>query len=218
MAVSLSLQARTISAQDAAIPDARSLRSALQKELLAALMPEKKAYRDQLVAMEKRFAAEQDFANAIRVRNERLALEKELAGIEKEMAKLQTTPAAVESTHIELKCATAKSFGVQLDAAKGCLTGWDAPDAAAVWTLPDLPPGGYEVVLNCAGGGGAVTLKESFYTLQGTLKPAKGDPVDQHVGTLRIRDGKGPLTLKVNSPEQSKALRVYSIVLLPSAR
>lgn len=210
--------APSTAAQDAKPADVRLLRAQLQQEVLIAILPEKKTYRDQLLALEKRFAAEQDFESAIRSRNERLEVEKELVRFEKEIARLRSAVVAPSPGQIELKSSTAIVTGVQHDGKQGYLAGWDSPEATATWPLSDVVPGGYEVLIQCTGDGGPVTVKESFYSLQADIKPVGGKPVAQNLGTLRIKDGKGSLTLATNSPEKCKGLRVYAIVLVPCAR
>ena len=97
-------------------------------------------------------------------------------------------------------------------------TGWQQPGASAVWSLPNLAPGGYEVLLTASGPGGQVHLKESFYTLTaGAPGDASGSPMEKNLGVLRIRDGKGPLTLTVLPPEKCAGWRVHSLVLVPAS-
>jgi hypothetical protein len=213
--------ALTSGAQEAA-PDLRSLRAQLRRDLLTAALPEQKAQREALLALEKKYAAAQDYAGAIKARDERVRIEQEIATMEKEMSALgqrAVAPGAARAPErIELNLAEATLAGVRLDAGDKCLTGWNAAGASATWRLPNLPPGGYEVSLNHQGGDASASLKESFYTLTSDLKPASGKSVTQSLGTLRVRDGAGSLTLTVGPAEKCASLRIYSLVLVPAAR
>jgi hypothetical protein len=213
--------ALTSGAQDAG-PDLRSLKSQLRQELLTAALPEQKAQREALLALEKKYATAQDFAGAIKARDERLRIEQEINLMEKELAALgqraSATSAARAPERIELSLSAATLAGVRMDEGDKCLTGWNASGASATWKLPNLPPGGYEVSVHHQGGDASASLKESFYTLTSDLKPGPGKTVTQSLGTLRVRDGAGSLTLTIGPAEKCAALRVYSIVLVPAAR
>lgn len=203
-------------------PDLRTLRAQLRRDLLTAALPEQKAQREALLALEKKYAAAQDFAGAIKARDERVRIEQEIAAMEKELTVLgQRTTAPVVARapeRIELNLAEATLQGVRLDAEDKSLTGWNVSGASATWRLPNLPPGGYEVSLNHQGGDASASLKESFYTLTSDLKPVSGKSVTQSLGTLRVRDGAGSLTLTLGPAEKCAALRIYSLVLVPAAR
>lgn len=200
----------------------RTMRLQLRQDLLSSILPEKRVQREELVALEKRLAAAQDFAGAIRARDERLKVEQEIANIEKEVpalrAQMLKLAAGALPERIELKLTEASLTGVKLDEGTGSLQGWNAPGASASWKLPDLPPGGYEVLLRYTADGGGVTLQESFYSLSAECSPPVQKATEKSLGTLRIRDGSGPLTLKSNPPEKSSSLRVYSLVLVPASR
>jgi hypothetical protein len=213
--------AHTSAAQDAG-PDLRSLKAQLRRELLTAALPEQKAQREALLALEKKYAAAQDYSGAIKARDERLRIEQEIAIMEKELSMIGqravATGAARAPERIELSLSTATLTGVHMDEADKCLTGWNATGASATWKLPNLPPGGYEVSLHHQGSDASASLKESFYTLTSNLQSASGKAVTQSLGTLRVRDGAGALTLTIGPAEKCASLRVYSIVLVPSAR
>lgn len=175
------------------------------------------------MTLEKKYAAAQDYAGAIKARDERLRIEQEISLMEKELTALAQRGSSVGATRapekLELKLAEATLTGVQFDQGNKCLSGWGAPGASATWDLPNLPPGGYEVSLNHEGGEVTAQIKESFYTLSSDLKASKsGKPVLQTLGTLRVRDGAGKLSLTFGAPEKCAGLRVYSIVLVPASR
>ena len=213
--------ALTSGAQDAA-PDLRALKTQLRRELLTAALPEHRAHREELLTLEKKYAAAQDYAGAIKARDERLRIDQEISLMEKELTALAQRPgpgvALRAPERIELNVTDATLAGVQMDAADKSLTGWASAGASVTWKLPNLPPGGYEVTLNHQGGEATATLKESFYSLSSGLKPASGKAVAQSLGTLRVRDGTGTLTLTMSPPEKCASLRVYSLVLVPASR
>jgi len=213
--------ALTSGAQDAG-PDLRSLKAQLRRELLTAALPEQKAQREALLALEKKYASAQDYSGAIKARDERQRIEQEITIMEKELAALGQRATAVGASRaperIELNLSEAALSGVRLDAGDKSLTGWNATGASATWKLPNLPAGGYEVSLNHQGSDASASLKESFYTLTSDLKPAKDKVVTQTLGTLRVRDGAGSLTLTMGPADKCASLRIYSVVLVPAAR
>lgn len=215
-----------IRADESAVADAkdlRTLRSVFRKSLIEAIMPEQRSHLDQLLKLEKKLAAAHDFSNAIRARDERLTLEQELTVLEQELPMLTARAAGegkVLPERIPLKLEEAVLTGVRLDS-DGALTGWMDAQCLAAWKLPGVPAGGYEIILkySCGrDGGGQFLLKENFYTLRGTLTPTDGKPMERNVGTLRIRDGHGALTLAVNAPSKDGLLRVWSMELAPVSR
>lgn len=223
LAVLLLVSKDSSAAQDPAPEkDLRSLKMQLRQDLLGAILPERRLQRDELAALEKRLASIQDFAGAIRARDERMKLEKEIATLEKELPALKAQALSLQAKSlpekIEFKVSDALLTGLKLDPQLGALTGWESPGASATWKLPDLPPGGYEVVLRYTGDDGSVVLQESFYSLVGTCSPPAKKASDKSLGTLRVRDGRGILTLKPKAPEKCATLRVYALVLMPASR
>lgn len=202
--------------------DLSLIKTQLRKDLLQALLPEKKQHREALLALEQKNAAGMDYTGAIRARDERLTLEKEIATIEKEIPVLSSRAIALlgrgAPDRLEMRFSDATLRGVQLDPKDGFISGWDKDQASASWKLPDLPAGGYEVLLRYTAEQGSVLIKESYYSLKGKLATAKESPLEEKIGTLRIKDGKGILTLSSDSPQQSNSLRVYSLVLVPAVR
>jgi hypothetical protein len=178
-----------------------------------------KAHREELLALEKKLAAAQDFAGAVKARDERAKLDKEIGAFEQEAAILNSRPAVANAARlaarIELKLTDAKLTGSQLDEKDGAIFGWNQPNASATWQLPGLPPGGYEVLLRCTGPAGEVIVKEAFYSLTTSCKATKEKSLEQNLGVLRIRAGTGTLSLGVAQPEKCSEWRVYSVVLVP---
>lgn len=200
--------------------DLRTLKAQLRRDLLKTLIPEMKTSRDELQALETKCAAAMDFAGALRARDARQKIESNLLTAENELplatAHASGTSGAKAPERIELKLADAVLNGLILDSKGKTLSGFGKAGATATWTLPDLPPGGYEVTLRASGAKGNVVVKESFYSLSAPLKAVE-KPTAIILGTLRIRDGKGTLTLATNPPEECASLRVYSLALAPAA-
>jgi hypothetical protein len=199
--------------------DLRLLKAGFRRSLLAAALPEMKAHREELLALEKKLAAAQDFAGAVKARDERAKLERQIGAFEQEAAILDARPAVENAARlaarIELKLSDAKLTGSRLDGKDGAIVGWDQPNASATWQLPGLPPGGYEVLLRCTGHAGEVIIKEAFYSLTTSCKATTETSLEQNLGVLRIRAGTGSLTLGVAQPEKCSEWRVYSVVLVP---
>lgn len=201
-------------------PDLRALKAGFRRSIVTAVIPEVKAHREELLALEKKLAAAQDFAGAVKARDERIKVEKQISALEQEAAILASLPsienAARLTARIELKLSEAKLTSTSLDASDGAIAGWGQKDACATWQLPSLPPGGYEVLLRCTGPAGDVVVKEGFYSLTTSCKDTRDKSMEQNLGTLRIRAGGGSLTLVTAQPEKSAGWRVYSLVLVPS--
>lgn len=202
------------------LPELRAMKAGLRRSLLKEILPEMKAHCDRLRELEKKQAAAQDFAGAVKARDERTKVEKQISSLEQEAAILASRPAienaARLAARIELKLSDASLEGTQLDKSDGAITGWGAANSQATWKLPGIPPGGYEVFVRCTGQTGDVSVKESFYSLTGPCKSADDKAIEHNLGTLRVRDGAGNLTLGAAQPEKSTAWRVYSVVLVPS--
>lgn len=203
------------------LPELSALKASLRKDLLTALLPELKAHRDALQALEQKQGAAQDYAGAVRARDARSQVDQQIAALEQEAAMLAARAsvqnAARIAARIEFKLADAKLVGAKVDAADGALTGWDGTDASASWELPGLPPGGYEVIMRCTGATGDVVLSEGFYTLTCPCRPGDDKAVEQNLGTLRIKEGSTVLKLTAGPPEKCAQWRVYSLVLVPAA-
>jgi hypothetical protein len=197
-------------------PDLHALKAGLRRGLLTVVIPEMKAHRAELLTLEHRLAESQDYAGAIKARDEGNKLAKHISVLEQEEAILASRPAvdnaARVAARIELNLGNARLEGAQYDSAEGALTGWGGEHPSATWQLPDLPPGGYEVLIRCSGPGGAVVVKEAFYSLASSCKSPSDKNEEQNLGTLRIRSGAGSLVL-----EAGPGWKVYSVALAPSA-
>jgi hypothetical protein len=201
------------------------LRTGFDMKLIRASLPALRQYQSDLLALERRLAAARDYPAAITARNERHEVEREIARLEKDDLFLrnreQSLQTALLPAHLLLPLERAVLSGVVFDAKEGCLTSWSKSGASATWTLPGLPPGGYEVVLrySCdALEGGAVLLKEAVYTLTAPVQTTLRGPAEKNIGTLRITDGAGTLTLSAASVLRGNLMKLHSVELIPANR
>lgn len=183
----------------------------------SSIPPLKKLIGD-LEALEKKAAAANDFETAMAARTARLRSQAELAAAEKLLLLLQTAGETAPVGKIVLKLEDAVLEGVKLDPAKHVLTGWQNPASKATWKLPGIPPGGYEVVLRYSSGtseGGMVRVAEAFYTLTVPTRITLNGAEDHFLGTLRIRDGQGPLVISAASVLKNNLMELEEVELLP---
>ncbi len=206
-----------------AATDLRMLRAAFRQGLLTAILPEKRAHADRLLGLERKLASARDYANAIKVRDERLALEQELAVFELELPVLAlraSGKSALMPERIVFSAQEATLSGVKLDN-NGSITGWESAGGTATWSLPQLPEGGYEAILKyiCSEGcSAAVEVRESFYMLRSKVALKIGNQLEKNLGTLRIRKGDGTLTLAVDGASPSAHFRLIALELAPVNR
>jgi hypothetical protein len=207
----------SISAQTAAFAERRSK---FIKDLATATAPILRQASAALQTLEKNAAQARDYEAAITARDERKQVEALIA----EQEKMQLLSTAQQQTlatppAVQLKLSDAKLSGVILD--KDALTQWADTSATATWALPQLAPGGYEVVLQYrsdAAEGGTLLVQESFYTLKTTLETTLKGATKLNAGTLRIKDGSGTLTLRPLSVVGRNLMRLEALELIPSAR
>ncbi|MDB6076180.1 MAG: hypothetical protein JWO89_3820 [Verrucomicrobiaceae bacterium] len=205
--------------------DLTSLRAKLELGLAQGSLPALRQYIGELAALEKQAVAGRDYETASLVRTERLRATAEAAAQEKLALLLETRQQTEEgkgaSAKIVLKISDAKLDGVILDPSTNVLTGWSKPGASATWKLPDLPPGGYEVVLRYASGpleGGNVLVQEAFYTLSGSIGTTLKGFEEQNIGTLKIRDGSGPFKIIAKTVLKNNLMQLQGVELLPANR
>lgn len=187
--------------------------------------PALRQYMTELAALEKRCATGRDYKGAIAARNERQTIERELARMEKESLLLRTRDQSLRSAmlpdQIILMPEQAALSGVMREAGTGVLAEWSKPGATATWKLPDLPPGGYEVILrySCdALEGGTLTIAEQTFTLTGTADTTLKGPAEKSFGTLKITQGTGTLSISARSVLKSNLMHLYFVKLVPANR
>lgn len=198
----------------ASLPTARQQ---FDRDLTQATLPEMRQYVSELKALEKRASSARDYAGAIEVSRVRKAAEAELEVMAKRAEQMNLAQPTNTPASIQLSAAKAKLEGTMYDAKADEITGW-AKAASATWTLPNLPPGGYDVVLHyscTATEGGSVVVKEAFYNLTRDIKAPTQGIAQLALGTLRIRDGAGSLTLTARSVLGGNLMHLHAVELIP---
>lgn len=216
--------APVLTAQDIPAPDLRQMRLQVRHDLLSALLPEKKRHLTALQEIEKKLAADSDYAGAIKARDESRILEREIAAIQRELSAapfLTATRGKKSTSLIELPLASAQTSQTSLDATVNALINWNGDNATATWKSLNLAPGGYEVRLRYTSDK-AVTVEaqEAFYKLQALLPATMEKPAELALGTLRISNNESVLTLtipKISPPSDASTLKIFTVTLLPSA-
>ncbi len=195
--------------------------TALARSTVAAL----RTQAQELQALEKRAVAARDYDTAIAAREERRKMDASAA--EQEKTVLLAAAAAKAASDVSsqqpivLKPADAKLKNVTFDPEKSVLKDWKGSGASATWQLPNLSPGGYEVVLRYVSGaleGGTIVVQESFYNLSADLQTTGKGHTEQNIGTLRVRNGSGTLTLTARSILLNDLMQLESIELIPANR
>lgn len=201
------------------------MRTTYELSILQAGSPALRQHVSELAALEKRCAAARDYKGAIAARNERLNIEREIARIDKESLLLRTREQGLRSSmlpdQIILMPEQATLAGVEREPGNGALTNWSKPGASAAWKLPDLPPGGYEVLVrySCdALEGGSMTIAEQAFSLSGTADTTFKGPAEKNIGTLKITNGSGPLTITARTVLKSNLMHLYFVKLVPANR
>lgn len=203
--------------------DIALLRVGYESELIEACLAPVKEQITTLEALEKQFAAERDYDDAITARDERKRLQNELARLGKELLLLQTREQTLKTSllpdRVKLPLDAATLNGLRLEG--GAITGWSKVGAAATWKLPALPPGGYEVMLRYRCGaaeGGKLLIKEARFTLTTSIETTLKGPEERSAGTLKISDGAGPLTLSAEALVTDNLMQLLAVELVPATR
>ncbi|MEZ5388019.1 MAG: hypothetical protein R3F13_21130 [Prosthecobacter sp.] len=199
------------------------LRLQYERDLIERILAPVKQQIITLSTLERQFAEARDYDGAITARDERKRLQAELARLDKELLLLQTRELALKTSQlpdrIKFPVEEAKLSGVRLQG--GSLLGWSSVGASATWKLPSLPPGGYEVVLKYRCGaaeGGTLLIQESRYSLSASIETTLKGPEERNVGTLKISDGDGSLTLTAQSLVTNNLMHLLAVELIPASR
>ena len=172
----------------------------------------------ELETLEQKAAAARDWATALACREAHQQASAELASVEK-VNLLAADETRKGSAEIRLPLALAKLEGVKFDLSGGLLKDWLTVGSNAQWTLPGIPPGGYEVTLRYASSatqGGTVIAEEAHYTLSAATKITLNGPESHMIGTLRIRDGSGPFRLRVGGVSKAGLMDLAEVILTPA--
>ena len=195
------------------------LRAEFESTLAQCSVEPLKLHISELQALEKKAAVAADWKTALVARDERTRAEAELATLEKVGLLLQTV-AGAQSTQgiVSLKMGDAKLEGVKMDPTTGALIDWVGAGSHASWTLPGIPPGGYEVVLRYASSatqGGTLEVREAFYSLTADTKITLRGAEEHNLGTLRVRSGGGPLTVTATNVSKGGLMELAAVELRP---
>lgn len=193
--------------------------------LLRTSLPVLRQYASELAASEKRCALAKDYPGAISARNERQMIEKEISRMEKEALILRTREENLKSAlvpdQIVLMPEQATLSGVEREPGTSTLASWSKPGASATWQLPNLRPGGYEVILrySCdALEGGSMVVSEAVFSLSGEVETSLKGPVEKNIGTLKITNGAGRLSITARTVLGDNLMRLYFVKLVPANR
>jgi hypothetical protein len=203
--------------------DIALLRLSYERELIEASLAPVKEQITALGTLEKQFAAERDYDDAITARDERKRLQNELARLDKELLLLQTREQTLKTSllpdRIKFQLDAATLSDLRLEG--GAITGWSKVGAAATWKLPALPPGGYEVMLRYRCGateGGQLLIKEARFTLTTNIETTLKGPEERSAGTLKISDGSGTLTLSAQALVTDNLMQLLAVELVPATQ
>ncbi len=202
-----------------------AMRTTHELSILQAGSPALRQYASELAALERRCTAAHDYNGAIAARDERQGIEREIARIGKESLLLKTRAeslrAALLPDQVVLMPEQASLSGVTREPGSGALTNWSKPGASATWRLPDLPPGGYEVLVrySCdALEGGTLTIGEQIFSMSGAADTTLKGPAEKNFGTLKVTNGAGNLTITARTVLKSNLMRLYFVKLVPANR
>lgn len=199
------------------------LRMGYERTLIEASLTPVKQQITTLAGLEKQFADARDYDAAITARDERKRLQNELGRLDKELLLLQTRELAIKTALLpdRIKLPLESATLSELRREGGAITGWSKTGAAATWKLPALPPGGYEVMLRYRCGaaeGGTLLIKEARFSLTTNIETTLKGPEERNVGTLKISDGGGMLTLAAQSLVTNNLMQLLGVELLPASR
>ena len=213
-------------AQDTRAPTAtiELERLKFQERLLEAGLQPLQQHLAALQELERQRATAGDYAGAIEARNQRKKLTTELERLDKELLLTQTREQSLKARllpdRIPLPLDAAELEG-GVRRASGALTGWSGPEAAVTWKLPDLPPGGYEVLLKYRCGaleGGTLEVHEARFHLNAEVLTTLRGPQEKNLGTLKITDGSGSLVIRARSVLKDNLMHLLAVHLVPAAR
>jgi hypothetical protein len=200
--------------------DFASKRAAFAKSLSTAALPVLKQQLTALLALERSAATARNYDAALATREERRRVEAQVANIEKlQLITTAQEQASQVTASIQLPLASATFSGTKLEA--GSIVGWATSGASASWKLPNLPAGGYEVVIHYTSGpteGGSLLVSEASYTLKAAIGTTLKGSAELNLGTLRVTQGDGSLTLKALSVVGDNLMKLEAVQLIPAAQ
>jgi hypothetical protein len=206
-------------------PQVELARLAHQERLLTALLDPLKGYLSALDEQAGRAAAERDYDTAVHAMEERRRMQTELERIVMELSLVQsrqeTVKRALVPDRVELPLDRARLINTRWSEDGKSVTQWSRPGDGLEWTLPDLPPGGYEVVITyeCSPlEGGILQCSEARYHLSAGLDTTLRGPETKNLGTLRLTDGGGVLRLTARTVVKDNLMRLHAVALIPASQ
>ncbi len=199
-------------------------RLSFQKRLLEAGVRPLQQHLAALQELEKQRAAAGDYTGAIEARNQRKKLTAELERLDKELLLTQTREQSLKARLLPDRIPLALEAAVLeggVRRAGGALTDWSGPEAAVTWKLPNLPPGGYEVLIKYRCGaleGGTLEVQETRFRLGAEVLTTLRGPQEKNLGTLKITNGSGPLVIRARSILKDNLMHLLAVHLVPAAR
>jgi len=203
--------------------DLEVARLKFERAMVEASLTPLKNHLIELSTLEKQRAEARDYTGAIALRQERRKVEDELERLDKELLLLQTREQSLKATTLPDKIPfpvdQAQLSGVRREG--GGITGWSKVGASASWKLPDLPPGGYEVIIRyrCrALEGGVLEVKEVKFRLSGQIDTTLKGPQEKSLGTLKVTNGSSTLTLTATTLVKDNLMDLLGLWLVPASR
>ena len=195
-----------------------------QERLLEVSLQPLQQHLAALLDLEKQRATAADYAGAIEARNQRKKLTTELERLDKELLLTHTREESIQARllpdRIALSLDVAKLAG-GVRRSSGALTGWSNAEATATWKLPNLPPGGYEVLIRYRCGaleGGTLEVREARFHVNAEILTTLRGPQEKNLGTLKITDGSGSLVIRARSVLKDNLMHLLAVDLVPAAR
>ena len=198
------------------------LKARWQQMIAEKIQPLTASYDRALVAEQQKLQAAGNYEAADTIHEERVRLgtaRREASDRKPAVAEADVLVSPSAPVELNLQKATL-SEGLEWDENTLTITGWKAQSTAR-WALPaSLPHGGYEVEILCAcpaDGGGRITLRESFYSMERDVVPSAGweDYTLRKLGTLRISGRTSFLEIAALAVKDSGLMRLRSIRLIP---
>ena len=207
-------------AADSPLAGFKKLRSDWRTAVMERTKSLRENYARTLKTMETGFVEKGDYASAARARKERLKISGEGPAGEISHGSL---PGPVEKGQpVTLDPGGARlTGGVKYNTETGTLTGWAAEGASARWQLPaGMQNAGYFLELTYAtapDAGGALAVKEDFYTLRRDLTATAGweDFQTKTIGTLRMSADSQSLEFSAGTVKGTELMHLKGLRLLP---
>lgn len=205
--------------------DLPRLRYDHEQEVNHVILPLEEGLVQQLAQLQREFASKEDYKSAIKTKAEITLAQQRIQELKRKLAEPPPPPALAmpeknstvgspslpsNSTSVILLPKEAVVHGLlQLSPTAETIASWKTVDDSLEWKLNNLPPGGYEVIMEYSclpNEGGRFQLSEAFHSLTGIITSTGGQLVKKNIGTLRIKTGDGKLTMKALSIIDGRSL------------